>query len=153
MVFRSLLVLLVVIPCVAQRPVIFDVSTVAVGPQRLETVWAFAEGKWSDERAGAALNSTAIHCYKRFGFCEMAHAMTSGGVDLGTFDILRWDEKELLAVDSSPICVVNTLRFDLATRQVSITGASKGKTDNKICTSITPAMLATAFLAGGEKTK
>jgi hypothetical protein len=142
--------LLVILPCMAQQPLIFEVSTVVVGPQRVETLWAFAEGKWSDAGADVGINSTDIHCYKRFGFCEVASASTSSrlaSVRLSSFDILRWDTTEMIAVDSSPICVVNTLRFDLAAKKVSISSTSKGETRDKLC-NLTPSMTATAFLTG-----
>src|SRR5258708_5518866 len=71
------LLMLGALPCVAQQPLIFDVSTVVVGSQRLETLWAFAEGKWSDAGSDVGINSTDIHCYKRFGFCEVATASPS----------------------------------------------------------------------------
>ena len=136
----------------AQEPLIFDVSTVVVGSQRLETVYAFAAGKWSDAGPDVGINSTEIHCYKRFSFCEVASAVSVfklASVNLVSFDILRWDTNELIAVDSSPICVVNTLRFDFAAKKVSISSASKGETRDKYCKDMTPSMMATAFLTGG----
>ena len=143
--------LLGAIPCIAQQPLIFDVSTVVVGSQRLETLYAYAEGKWSDAGPGLLQNSTEIHCYKRFSFCEVASASTSAGlasVSLNSFDILRWDASEMIAVDSSPVCLVNTLRFDFAAKKVSISSASKGETRDKYCKDLTPSMTATAFLTG-----
>jgi hypothetical protein len=38
------------------------------------------------------------------------------------------DKQELIAVDSSPICAVNTLRIDFAAKKVTITNALKGET-------------------------
>jgi len=147
------LLLLGALPSAAQQPLIFDVSTVVMGPQRLETLWAFAEGKWSDSGPGVATNSTDIHCYKRFGFCEVASASSSfklASVSLFSYDILRWDASEMIAVDSSAICVVSTLRFDFATKKVSISSASKGMTQNEICKDITASGTATAFLTGAS---
>jgi hypothetical protein len=146
------LLLLGALPCAAQKPLIFDVSTVVVGSQRLETLWAFAEGKWSDAGPNVGINSTDIHCYKRFGFCEVANASTNGlaFVSLSSFDILRWDASEMIAVDSSPICMVNTLRFDFAAKKVSLSSTSKGETRDKFCTGLTPSMLATTFLTDGK---
>ena len=148
------LLLLGALPCAAQKPLIFDVSTVVVGSQRLETLWALAEGKWSDAGPNAEINSTEIHCYKRFGFCEVANASTSSptrglvSVSLTSFDILRWDASEMIAVDSSPICVVNTLRFDFAAKKVSLSSMLKGETRDPFCKDPTPSMTAIAFLAG-----
>jgi hypothetical protein len=146
------LLLLGALPCAAQKPLIFDVSTVVVGSQRLETLWAFAEGKWSDAGPNVGINSTDIHCYKRFGFCEVANASTNGlaFVSLTSFDILRWDASEMIAVDSSPICMVNTLRFDFAAKKVSLSSTSKGETRDKFCTGLTPSMMATTFLTDGK---
>ena len=140
----------------AQQPLIFVVSTVVVGSQRLETLWAFAEGKWSDAGPDLGKNSTDIHCYKRFGFCEVASASSSfklASVSVNSFDILRWDVNEMIAVDSSPICFVNTLRFDFVDKKVSISSASKGETRDKFCSNLAPSMTATAFLTGaiGER--
>jgi hypothetical protein len=118
------LLLLGALPCAGQKPSIFDVSTVVVGSQRLETLYTYAAGKWSDAGPDVGMISTEIHCYKRFGFCEVANASTSpltrglASVSLTSFDILRWDASEMIAVDSSPICVVNTLRFDFVAKKV-----------------------------------
>lgn len=145
------LLLLGVLPCAAQQPLIFDVSTVVIGSQKLETLWAYAEGKWSDAGPDIGKDSTEIHCYKRFGFCEVASASSSirlASVSLSTFDILRWDTSEMIAVDSSPICLVNTLRFDFAAKKVSISSASKGEIRDMFCKALTPSMMATAFLTG-----
>ena len=144
--FRRAYVLLLLgakFQCMGQQPLIFDVSTVVVGSQRLETLYASAEGKWSDAGPGLLPNSTEIHCYKRFSFCEVASASTSAGlasVSLNSFDILRWDTSEMIGVDSSPVCLVNTLRFDFAARKVSISSASKGETRDKYCKDLTPSM-------------
>lgn len=149
----TLILLLVAIPCMAQQPLSYDVSTVVVGSQRLETLWAYAMGKWSNAGDHVRIDSTEIHCYKRFGFCEVAGALTSAGlasVSLTSFDILRWDTSEMIAVDSSPICVVNTLRFDFAAKKVSISSGSKNETRDKICKDLTPSMTATAFLTGAK---
>jgi hypothetical protein len=124
------------LPCKAQEPLIFDVSTVAVGSQGLETVWAYAVGKWSYAGPDVYPNSTETHCYKRFEFCEVANAESlfkRAFVVVEDFDVLRWDDKEMIAVDSSRPCVVNTLRFDFAAKKVSISSTSKGGTRYEIC--------------------
>jgi hypothetical protein len=149
----SILLLLGALPYMAQQPLTFDASTVVVGSQRLETPWALAIGKWSDAGDNVGINSTEIHCYKRFGFCEVANASAfsspgSAWVNLSGYDILRWDASEMIAVDSSPICVVNTLRFDFAAKKVSMSSTSKGETRDKICKDLMPSMTATAFLTG-----
>jgi hypothetical protein len=108
-----------------QTPVIFDESDLVVGTPRLETRFLFAEGFWSDGDKSLAANSVVIHCYKRFGFCEDAEALVGGVVELSSYDILRWDSHELVAVDSSPICIVTTLRFDLVAKKVSISSVQK----------------------------
>ena len=85
-----------------QTPQILSVSQVVAGAQRTETLYAHTTGKWSDADDHLAVLSTEIHCYERFGFCEEADASYVGGqagVILTTFDILRWDKQELIAVD------------------------------------------------------
>jgi hypothetical protein len=148
-----MIVLVGALPCMAQHPLILDVSTAVAGSERLETQYAVAMGKWSDAGDNVGLNSTEIHCYKRFGFCEVATASASFGlasVSLTSFDILRWDTGEMIAVDSSPTCVVNTLRFDFAAKNVSISSTSKGETRDEFCKDLTPSMTATAFLTGAK---
>ena len=130
-------------------PVVFDVSDVVAGAQRLETKYLFAMGKWSDAGEHVGINSTQIHCYKRFGLCESASTYPLGGdsmVSLDTYDVLRWDAKEIIAVDSSPICIVNTLRFDLVTKKIAISSASKGETKDRLCKGVDNQP--TAFLEG-----
>jgi hypothetical protein len=90
-----------------QTPFILDVSEVVVGAQKLETTYLYAAGQWSDSTDNTSANSTQIHCYKRFGFCEVASADSLGGpggvyVTLDSFDIVRWDKQEMIAIDSSP---------------------------------------------------
>jgi hypothetical protein len=124
------------VPVAAQKPVIFDVSDVVVGAQRIPTLYLFAEGKWSDsgEHIGAA--STQIQCYKSLGFCDVANAFETDGeanVDLTAFDILRWDGKEIIAVDSTPICIANTLRVDLVTKRITLSSSDKGVTKDPFC--------------------
>jgi hypothetical protein len=135
----------------AQEPEILDVSVVVVGPQRVETLWAYAMGKWSDAGKDVGTNSTQIQCYKRFGICEVASAYSfarQAWVNLDTFDILRWDGREMISVDSSPACTVNTLRFDFVSKRVSISSASKGETKNGLCKEVISATAHTAFLIG-----
>lgn len=135
----------------AQTPEILDVSTAIAGSNRIETLYLFAEGKWSDAGDHMDINSTQIHCYKAFGLCEEAdaHLLYSGAyVDLVTYDILRWDGGELIAVDSSPICVVNTLRVDFAAKKIATSSTSKGETKDPFCkgAEIQP----TTFLTGSK---
>jgi len=75
--------LLGALPCRAQQPFIFDVSTVVVGSQRLETLWAYAVGKWSDAGSDAQTNSTEIHCYITFRFLRSRHCVNFLRIGLG----------------------------------------------------------------------
>lgn len=153
MLVTGAMLLASVAPVRAQQPQIFSVSDVVAGPQRLETRYALAEGKWSDAGNDVAILSTEIHCYKRFGVCEVAHAFPVFGeatVSLDSFDILRWDDAEIIAVDSSPICIVNTLRFDLVAKKVSLSSTSKGETRDKLCNGVASATAKTIFLTGLE---
>jgi len=134
-----------------QTPEILSVNEVVAGAQRTETWYVHAMGKWSDSGDHLAVWSTEINCYERFGFCEEADATYVGGqagATLDSFDILRWDKRELIAVDSSPICVVNTLRFDFAAKKVTLTMALKGETEDPFCADI---KATTRFLGGRRK--
>lgn len=129
-------IIALVIPSGAQKPVIFDVSTVVVGAQRIQTLYLYAVGKWSDAGDHVGALSTEIQCYKALGFCNVASAEWNGAeavVNLSPFDILRWDSKEIIGVDSSPICIVNTLRADLVTKRVTLSSSDKGVTADPFC--------------------
>jgi hypothetical protein len=134
-----------------ETPFIFDESEGVVGAQRLQTRFLIAEGFWSDAAKSVAVNSVEIHCYKRFGFCEAASSLPGGVVDLSSYDILRWDNHELVAEDTSPICVVNTLQFDLVAKKVSISSVQKSNSlasKDKLCRDLGAAP--PAFLGGVE---
>jgi hypothetical protein len=128
--------LLLTIPTKAQKPIIFDVSDVVVGAQRIPTLYLCAVGKWSDAGEHIGPDSTQIQCYKSLGFCDVANAFTTAGdanVSLDSFDILRWDSKEMIAVDSSPICIVSTLRVDFVTKRITLSSSDKGVTKDPYC--------------------
>lgn len=153
-IVKLLLLLFLATPLMAQQSVIFDVSTVTVGPQKLETLWAHAVGKWSDAGKDVNLMSTEIHCYQRFGFCDVANAFSldgKAGIMTGSFDILRCDDQEIIAVENSAICVVNILRFDIVAKKVTISSASKGNNDDKMCKEMTHWTEGTSFLIGAVK--
>ena len=135
LLFASLF-LAVVIPTTAQTPEIFDVSNVVLGAKRIATQFLYAVGKWSDAGDHAGPMSTQIQCYKSLGFCDVVDALEVDGeanASLDTFDILRWDSNEIIAVDSSPICVVNTLRVDLVKKRITLSSADKGVTKDPLC--------------------
>lgn len=115
-----------------EHPEIFsEPSIVTIGAQHVETVFTWASGKWSDAGKDIGTTSTQIDCYQKFSFCTDAEAYSLSGqawVNFALFDILRWDNHELIAVDSSPICQVNEIRFDFKTKQVSVTESPKGET-------------------------
>lgn len=131
-----------------QSPEIFWVMQVVAGAKRTDTLYLHAMGKWSDASEHLAVWSTEIDCYEHFGFCKEADATFNfgqAGVSMNSFDILRWDTREVIAVDSSPSCVVNTLRFDLTAKKVTITMALKGETKDPYCKDL---RASTAFLGG-----
>jgi hypothetical protein len=132
-----------------QHPMIFgEPSIVTVGTQRTETMWTEAVGKWSDAGDELGTTSTHIECYKKLGFCSEAEAYSLGNqawVNLETLDILRWDNQELIAVDSTPTCQVNQIRFDFKTKQVTATEILKGDSKDPFCKNHKPT---TAFLGG-----
>ncbi len=130
-----------------QTPFVFDVGEVVVGAKRIETLSFGAVGRWSDADT-AGVQSTEIHCYRRFAWCEEAQALLVDGealVVVDEFDIIRWDTKELIAVDSSPPCVVRTLRADFGTKGVTKTMAQKGGVKDHSCDGFEAS---TAFLGG-----
>jgi len=45
------------VPVAAQKPIIFDVSNVVVGAQKIQTLYLYAQGKWSDaiKASGSAM--------------------------------------------------------------------------------------------------
>lgn len=144
-------VLALAIPLAAQKPVIFDVSNVVIGAQRIPTLYLYAEGKWSDAGEHIGPVSTQIECFKRLGFCEVAGAFTVGSganVSLDSFDILRWDGREIIAVDSSAICIVSTLRVDLSAKRITLSSSDKGVTKDPFC--MGSDKLPTAVLWGEE---
>ncbi len=138
LVLFAFFVLALEIPAAAQKPVVFDVSNVVVGAQKIQTLYLYAAGKWSDAGDHAGPLSTDIRCYKTLGFCDVASALLeefSGTTiaSLDTFDILRWDNNEIIAVDSSPVCIVNTLRVDLITKIITLSSTFKGATKDSYC--------------------
>lgn len=150
-----LMMLLVAFPALAQQPKFSVVSDVLIGSQRLETREALAIGRWSDAHNDAAIDSTEIRCWERFGFYTVASAFSSDGkvwVNLNVnFDILRWDSRELVAEYELP-CLVNTLRFDFEkyktatiARKVSLSSTLKSGVKDIQCDKVQPV---TKFLAG-----
>ncbi len=138
----------------SETPQVLSVSQVVAGAQRTDTLYALVVGKWSDADEHLAVLSTEIHCYGSFGFCEEADATYLNGevgTTLTSLDILRWDKHELIAVDSSPICIVNTLRIDFSAKKATITTSLKGETKDPFCKDI---KATTAFLGGaGDQIK
>jgi hypothetical protein len=132
-----------------QHPEIFgEPSVVTMGAEHIETLWTEAFGKWSDARKKMGTTSSHVECYKKFGFCTEAEAYSLGGqawVNVITLDILRWDDRELIAVDSSPTCQVNQIRFDFKTKQASAAESPKGKTKDPFCKDV---KATTAYLGG-----
>jgi hypothetical protein len=119
------------IACAQMHPEIFDVSDVVMGAQRLPTKYLYAAGAWSDASEMENALSVQIECYKRIALCNVARALVNGvgpgsvGTELDGFDILRWDEREMIAIDSSAICVVNTIRADFIAKTITISSAKK----------------------------
>ena len=142
-----------------KHPEIFDVSDVVIGAQRLPTRYLYAAGAWSDASEIENALSVQIECYKRIDLCNVARAVVAGqgpgsvGVVLDAFDILRWDEREMLAVDSSAICVINTIRADFVAKTITINSAKKATKladEDPFCTDVDQS---TAFLVNHEEVK
>lgn len=99
-VFAVALLSAILVQAQDQTPEILSVSQVVAGAQRTETRYAHAVGRWSDADDHLAVWSTEINCYERFGFCEEADATYysgEAGATLNSFDILRWDSRELIS--------------------------------------------------------
>ena len=82
--------------------------------------WLYSD-KCSDAGDKVAARSQYIQRYKSFGYCSVASANCGQGKPVSNvegFDVLRWDDKEIIAVDSGLICVVNTRRADLTRREL-----------------------------------
>jgi hypothetical protein len=113
------------------HPEIFDVSDVVLGAQKLDTTYLYAAGAWSDASEMENALSVQIECFKRIRYCMVAQPLVVGqgpgsvGAMLDGYDILRWDEREMIAVDSSPICSVNTIRADFIAKTITISAAKK----------------------------
>jgi hypothetical protein len=114
-----------------KHPEIFDVSDVVFGAHKLDTTYLYAAGAWSDASERENAMSVQLQCFKRIGYCAVAEPVVVGegpgsvGAMLDGYDILRWDEREMIAVDSSPICTVNTIRADLIAKTITISSAKK----------------------------
>jgi len=134
-ILRTVLILAVIsasinISALAQTPTIFSVADVVVGNTKLQTRYFSAVGKWSDTGDDVGPLSVAIRCYKRFGFCSVSTAnlmMTNrANLSVTDFDVFRWDSRELIAVDGSNDCKVDTLRADFVTKKVTLSSSEKG---------------------------
>jgi len=134
----------------AQTPYQFTVNDIVVGSRHIKTSYLDASGKWSFAGPDIGAQSTSIHCFERLGFCEAADAHSVDGkasANLTTYDIVRWDSREMIATDASPTCVVNTLRVDFAAKKVSLSSISKGDQD-AACENFK--LPTTAFLVGSQ---
>lgn len=119
----------------AQKPLIFSVARVVVGAKRIPTLYFYAVGKWSDAGEHVGLISTEIKCYKALGFCDVANAHwvnPQASVTLRTFEIIRWDNTDIVAVDRSPLCATETIRVNLAKKRVVVSSIDKCTVTHKI---------------------
>ena len=133
----------------AQTPDQFSVTETTVGSRHIKTLYLYAAGKWSYDFAPISGPATTyIHCYEKLGICEDADAYSSAGktsASLTTYDIVRWDSREMIAVDSSSACAANMLRVDFAAKKVSLSSNAKG-TPDKACENLK--LPPAAFLVG-----
>jgi hypothetical protein len=145
-------------PEAGPHPEIFWVDKVTVGTNRILTLAFSATGKWwpdtdsIDPKASAQTGplSAEIRCFKDFAFCERVGAVVAVGppmtvVVVEDFDILRWNDKEIIAVDNEETCDVLTLRVEIPTKRVSLDRVPKG--------SVCPGEIAsTSFLENHKET-
>jgi len=145
----SLLIVAITLSPIAttQTPDPFTVTEVVVGSRHIKTLYLYAAGQWSyDVASTSGPATTYIHCYEKLGICEDAEAYSSAGktsASLTTYDIVRWDSREMIAVDSSSVCAANMLRVDFAAKKVSLSSNAKG-TQDKACENLK--LPPTAFL-------
>jgi hypothetical protein len=153
----ALLIALMLRPAVvAQTPAVFDLSDVVVGTKQIDTTFFLTIGKWSDasrcsDEAKVFTPSTEIHCYKAFSFCDEANAISVRGqpsLDTTSYNILRWDAKEIVAVNSEAPCIEDTLQVDFDARRVTATRALKHKPNDPWCKTFSTKDERVAFLEG-----
>ncbi len=129
-------VFVMAISVAAQTPFVFDVSNVVVGKQKIPTLWLLTGGKWSDAGDNVGMDSTRIQCYKALGFCEIAQAFNFDGhaiVNLDGFNILQWNNNELIATDGDKCA--STLRVNFKTKRVTLSSSTaKGELASLFCT-------------------
>jgi hypothetical protein len=124
-----------VLPLTAQTPAAFDVSSTVVGTHRTPTPYFHAIGKWSDAGEHVGQLSTEVQCYEALGFCEVADARWSSNsafVTLRTFDIHSWNSAEIIAIDRSALCEMDTIRAELTKKRVIISSVDTCKVTHKI---------------------
>lgn len=132
----------------AQKPMLFNVSRGIVGARRIPTLYFHALGKWSDAGGHVGLLSTEIKCYKAFGFCDVANAhwiLSQASVTLRTFEIVRWDNTAIIAVDRAPLCERDTIRAELPKKKVTMSSIDTCTATHKIPNSM--------LIGGAESTK
>ena len=142
-----------------QSPLSFDVANVAVGPKGIATTTLDAVGRWSpdEESGGSPLlgpMSAEVRCFKTFRFCERLGAIVASVSSSTTvlvvqdFEIARWDNKEILAIDDTAPCVTSTLRINFMAKTVEQSRALKTSTKDRSCKEFSHLDEWTTFLVG-----
>jgi hypothetical protein len=142
-----------------QSPLSFDVANVMVGSKGIATTTLNAVGRWSpdEESMGSSFlgpMSAEVRCFKTFGFCERIGAIVTSGSSSATvlvvqdFDVVRWDDKEILAVDDTAPCVTNTLRVNFGAKTVEQSRALKTSVKDRSCRKFSHIDEWTTFLVG-----
>jgi len=142
-----------------QSPLSFDVANVVVGSKGTATTTLDAVGRWSpdEESGGSPLlgpMSAEVRCFKTFRFCERLGAIVASASSSTTvlvvqdFEIARWDDKEILAIDDTAPCVTSALRVNFMAKTVQQSRALKTSAKDRSCKEFSHLDEWTTFLVG-----
>ena len=144
-----------------QSPLIFVVNKALIGST--PTLTFDAVGRWSPDKesSGSPLigpMSARVRCFKSLGFCERVGVVVAAGPVTGAllqdFNITKWDDHEITAVDNTAPCVVSTLRIKFRVKTVAQDKKLKSPGNDPSCKEFTHLDEGTSFLVGisGETT-
>jgi hypothetical protein len=145
-----------------QSPLTFDVSRTLVGSARTTTLAFDAVGRWSPDKESSDSHligpmSAEVRCFKTLGLCERIGAIVASGpatvAVLQDFDIVRWDDQGIIAVDSTAPCVTMTLRISFNSKSVAQDRKLKKAGEEPLCKELSHLDEWTTFLVGTRNGK
>lgn len=109
--------------------------------------YVIAKGTWIIEGGDMAnpLSTSEIECIKSEKICRDATAIVSNfgileapilNVDKTSFQILKWDDSQIIYTDTQPSCTYYLYTINRITKEVSGVRKTKANTDPKACESI-----------------